>query len=131
MRILLDTHIALWAVTDDPKLPAFARRLICDPESTIHVSVASLWEIAIKHALALSGRRAMPVPAGEAEGYFRSSGYAILPVTAAHVRALETLPPHHSDPFDRMLIAQGRSEPMTLVTHDRALATYGPGVVAA
>lgn len=129
MRLLLDTHIALWAVVDDPRLPAMARSLIADPANDIVVSATSLWEIAIKHALARGGPNDMPLSAVEALGHFRASGYAVLEIEAAHVLAVETLPPLHGDPFDRMLVAQALSVPLRLLTHDGRVARYSDTVI--
>lgn len=125
MNLLLDTHIALWAIANDKKLSPLARELICAPENSVQVSVASLWEIAIKHSL---GRGDMPVSAPQALHYFAQSGYRILPVEAAHVCAVSDLPPHHQDPFDRLLIAQAQTHPLHLITHDKLLARYGSHV---
>lgn len=129
MRLLLDTHIALWAITDSPRLPAAARDLIRAPENAIFVSAANLWEIAIKHALKRSGPSAMPISAQEAQGYFIGAGYHLLAITPQHAIAVETLPAHHADPFDRMLVAQARTEPLRLVTQDKELAAYGESVM--
>ena len=122
MNLLLDTHVALWAITDDPRLSPEARALILDPRASVWVSVASLWEIAIKHSL---GRGDMPVSAESAQGYFLQSGYRILAVEAEHVLGLQHLPALHHDPFDRLLLAQARTEPMHLVTQDAQVARYG------
>lgn len=130
MRVLLDTHIALWAIAGSTRLSARAREIIAAPENAIHVSAASLWEIAIKHALKCKGAGAMPISAAQAHGYFVAAGYAMLAITPQHVAALEALPPLHSDPFDRMLIAQGASEPLHFLTHDADLAPYGAHVLA-
>jgi len=92
MNILLDTHIALWAITDDARLSALAREWITAPAANVWVSVASLWEIAIKHAL---GRGDMPVSAQQALQYFEQSGYGILLVQAEHIVHLTRLPAHH------------------------------------
>ena len=116
MNLLLDTHIALWAVEDNPRLSQAARTLILDPSATLYVSVVSLWEIAIKHALG-RGPEAMPMPAADAHRFFEASGFVIL--------ALEPLPRHHDDPFDRLLVATALSEPYRLLTHDARLAAYG------
>jgi PIN domain nuclease of toxin-antitoxin system len=124
---LLDTHIALWAITDSPKLPAQARELILEPSSEIFVSAASIWEIAIKHSL---GRVNMPISGTDAIGYFSDAGYTLLPVTAEHAAATEILPLHHADPFDRILVAQALTEPLRLVTHDEMVARYGDGVLS-
>lgn len=124
MNLLLDTHIAIWAVEDNPRLSQAARGLILDPSATLYVSVVSLWEIAIKHALG-RGPEAMPMPAADAHRFFEASGFVILPVLSPHVLALETLPRHHDDPFDRLLVATALTEPYRLVTHDARLAAYG------
>lgn len=125
MRLLLDTHIALWAITDSPRLPSAARALIVDPANSVHVSAATIWEIAIKHVLNRGGANAMPLSAAEALGYFRYSGYTLLPITPEHARAVEDLPPIHADPFDRALIAQAIVEPLRLLTQDPVVAGYG------
>jgi PIN domain nuclease of toxin-antitoxin system len=122
MNLLLDTHIALWAITDSPRLSARARRLILDPHATVWISAATMWEIAIKHAL---GRGDMPVSGEQAIDHFRASGYRFLAIEPEHAAAIEALPPHHQDPFDRLLAAQARVEPMRLLTHDPVLARYG------
>jgi PIN domain nuclease of toxin-antitoxin system len=88
------------------------------------VGVVSLWEIAIKHALG-RGPEAMPMPAADAQRFFEASGFVILPVASAHVLALGSLPGHHDDPFDRLLVATALTEPYRLVTHDARLAAYG------
>ena len=126
MRLLLDTHIALWAITDSPKLPKQVRELISMPATEVYVSAASVWEIGIKHSL---GRSNMPVSGAEASRYFTESGYILLPVTAEHAAATETLPPIHADPFDRMLVAQALTEPLRLVTHDATVARYSDSIM--
>jgi PIN domain nuclease of toxin-antitoxin system len=123
---LLDTHIALWALTDDARLSAGARALIEDPANQVAVSAASVWEIAIKHGL---GRGDMPVSGAAALDWFRQAGYDLLPVTPDHAAAVEALPDHHRDPFDRLLIAQATSEPMRLITRDPLVALYGGAVI--
>lgn len=128
MRLLLDTHIALWAIADDPKLPAKARVLIADTDNTIAVSAASVWEIAIKHALTKRGANRMPISGTQALKYFQASGYDMLPVTATHAAAVERLKPRHADPFDRLLVAQALSEPMRLLTHDKQVADYNDAI---
>lgn len=121
MNLLLDTHVALWAITDSPRLSAQAREWIESPRATVWVSAATVWEIAIKHGL---GRGDMPVSGQEALDYFRQSGYRLLAVQPEHAAAVETLPAHHTDPFDRILIAQALTEPMRLLTHDSTVARY-------
>ncbi|CAM2183169.1 Type II toxin-antitoxin system VapC family toxin [Paraburkholderia sacchari] len=126
MNILLDTHIALWAITDSPKLPTIARDLILAETSTVFVSVASIWEIGIKFSLQ---RGDMPVSATSALQYFRDAGYRILPIEAEHAAAVEALPLHHQDPFDRLLVAQALTEPLRLISHDRQVARYSDTIV--
>ncbi|PPC92348.1 MAG: PIN domain nuclease [Methylobacter sp.] len=126
MNLLLDTHIALWAITDSPKLVEQARELILSPKTAVWISVASLWEIAIKHSL---GRGDMPVSSRNALQYFQESGYRLLAVEAEHAIAIEGLPAHHQDPFDRILVAQALLEPMRLLTHDATVALYSDTVI--
>lgn len=121
MNLLLDTHVALWAIADDPRLSAQGRQLILDPQNQVVVSAATVWEIAIKHGL---GKGDMPLSGAEALGYFNQAGYQLLPITAQHAAAVEALPPIHRDPFDRLLAAQALIEPLRLVTHDATLASY-------
>jgi len=96
LNLLLDTHVALWAITDNPKLPQKARDLIESPKTTVWVSAANVWEIAIKHSL---GRGDMPVSSRDAMRYFQESGYRFLAVEAEHAIAVEELPLHQSHDF--------------------------------
>ncbi len=129
MRLLLDTHIAIWAIVDDPRLTVRGRELIADPGNEVFVSVASLWEIAIKFGLARNGRAEMPVSARRAHEFFLMAGYRILNLAAAHALAIEGLPPLHGDPFDRILVAQALTEPARLLTHDTRVAAYSESVI--
>lgn len=117
MTLLLDTHIALWAITGDATLDEeFLDRLRYDPD--IFLSPVSLWEITIKQATGkLSG------PADLAE-QVRDMGFRELPVTFVHAIAAGRLPPHHRNPFDRMLVAQAAAEGLTLVSRDESIARY-------
>ncbi len=119
MTVLLDTHVLLWWLAADPALPDAARAVIADSSTVVLVSAASAWEISIKQA---AGRLDAPddLIAALDENRFDS-----LPITAAHAMAAGRLSPHHSDPFDRMLIAQARLEDLTVVTVDRRFADYG------
>lgn len=121
MNLLLDTHVALWAITDSPKLPKKARELIESPKSSVWISAATVWEIAIKHALK---RGDMPVSGQDALRYFQESGYRFLSVEPEHAAVVGELPAHHADPFDRILVAQALVEPMRLMTHDPIVARY-------
>lgn len=126
MNLLLDTHVALWAITDSPKLPKKAREMIESSKSSVWISAATVWEIAIKHSL---GRGDMPVSSQDALRYFRESGYRFLPVEPEHAVAVEDLPVHHADPFDRILVAQALVEPMRLITHDPMVARYNDTII--
>lgn len=126
MRILLDTQIALWALTGSPRLGALAQGLIEDPANEIYVSTASVWEIAIKHAL---GRGDMPISGQRAAELFTEASYRELPVAWRHAATVDTLPAIHNDPFDRILVAQALAEPMRLLSRDATLAGYGAMVL--
>jgi PIN domain nuclease of toxin-antitoxin system len=125
MRLLLDTHVLLLALADPDRLPAAARALIEDAENEIFYSAANLWEIAIKGAL---GRADFSADAAEVLAAMPQTGFAELPVRARHAAEFSRLPPIHEDPFDRMLIAQARAEPMVLLTNDALLAGYPAAV---
>ncbi len=126
MNLLLDTHVALWAITDSPRLSERARSLVADPANTVWVSVASLWEIAIKHSL---GRGDMPITAQQGKAWFEQSGYRLLPIEAPHLLSVAELPAHHNDPFDRLLVAQALAEPLRLITRDAQVARYSDTVI--
>ena len=127
MNLLLDTHVALWAITDSPRLSSKARGLIEAPHASVWVSAVSLWEIAIKHALA---RGDMPISGQQALAHFQASGFRLLAVEAEHAVAVEQLALHHHDPFDRLLVAQALTEPMRLMTHDAMVARYSDSIVS-
>ena len=126
MNILLDTHVALWAITDNQNLSTKARELILASRATVWVSAVSIWEIAIKHSL---DRGDMPVSGRDAMGYFKQAGYRFLSIEPEHAVVVEELPDHHQDPFDRLLIAQALVEPMRLITHDATVARYNDTII--
>lgn len=126
MNILLDTHVALWAITDNKNLSDKARELILAPRNTVWVSTVSLWEITIKHSL---GRGDMPVSGRDALYHFNRAGYRILAIEPEHALAVEDLSLHHQDPFDRLLIAQAIVEPMRLITHDGTVSSYSDTII--
>jgi PIN domain nuclease of toxin-antitoxin system len=125
VNLLLDTHLLLWAAGAPDRLPAVARDLIEDPDNILIFSVASLWEIAIKRGL---GRDDFRVDPRLLRRGLIDNGYAELAITSEHVVAVDSLPPLHRDPFDRLLIAQATTEGVTLLTSDKALAAY-PGPI--
>lgn len=119
MEILLDTHIILWSITDDPRLSYEAKELILNSENIIYYSVVSMWEVAIKYM----AKKNMPLSGREFLAWCEDAGYKKLPLDDRHVCALETLEHkdgevEHNDPFDRMLLAQAKGDGMTLLTHD-------------
>ncbi|MHB1691326.1 MAG: type II toxin-antitoxin system VapC family toxin [Thiomonas sp.] len=123
MRLLLDTRIFLWAVAGSPLLKAPARRLI-ESADEVYVSAASIWEVAIKARLGKI--EADPARVG---GSHRGERVLELPVRATHAAGVAQLALHHNDPFDRLLMAQARVEPLKLVTVDAMLAKYSDVVV--
>jgi PIN domain nuclease of toxin-antitoxin system len=129
MSYLLDTHIALWALLDDPRLSALARSYITDPKTSVCVSAASIWEIAIKHALGHKRTDAMPISGEQALDLFGQAGFSLLPITAKHAATVAALPPLHHDPFDRMIITQAIAEGLVLLTSDSKLPSYHPGII--
>jgi PIN domain nuclease of toxin-antitoxin system len=123
VNLLLDTHVLIWW-DEGRRLAAEARRAIADADS-VYVSAASAWEVAIKTGL---GRLR---PIRTVEQAVDESGFLELPVTFRHAERVGKLPPHHRDPFDRLLIAQADVEELILVTRDPVFARYGVGVIGA
>lgn len=125
MMLLLDTHVFLWWLDDPRLLSEDARAAIADGKNSVYVSAAVVWEIAIKRAL---GKLDAP---DDLEAVLEANRFLPLPITVPHALTVETLPPHHRDPFDRMLIAQARHEGFTFVSRDRHVSPYGvPHIVA-
>lgn len=125
MKLLLDTHLLIWAAIGSDRLSAKARKSIEDPINELYFSAASLWEIAIKNGL---GRADFQVDARVLRRALLDNGYQELPITGAHTVAIESLPPIHKDPFDRILVAQATAEGITLLTSDVLVAKY-PGPI--
>jgi len=119
LKILLDTHVALWALADRSRLSPAARALLEDPENECWVSSASAWELAIKVRL---GKHRLAFPLAELEEAIEEAGFRSLPVTMRHALAVERIDTAHQDPFDRLLLAQCQSETLRLLTADRQLA---------
>jgi PIN domain nuclease of toxin-antitoxin system len=122
MRILLDTHVFLWYITADPKLPATFRTAIQDPTNEVYLSAASVWEAVIKHAL---GKLPLPGPPADYLPHQRAAHrIAGLPVDEGAMPHLAGLPPLHRDPFDRLLVAQALQHGLTLTTVDPDVSSY-------
>lgn len=122
MRLLLDTHVLLWWLNDSPRLRMRARSVIADPSATVLVSVASGWELSIKHRLGKSVDLGSSVLREAAE-----HGFQVIGITEQHLATLEGLPKveGHGDPFDLLLLAQASVEPAALMTADRMMPAYG------
>lgn len=125
MKLLLDTHVLLWAAGTPEHLPEAAIELLNAPDNMLFFSAASLWEIAIKHGL---GRTDFQVNARVLRRGLLDNGYSELPIDSEHAVAIDALPPIHKDPFDRILMAQASVEGITLLTADALLAQY-PGPI--
>lgn len=122
MRLLLDTRIFLGFLDDESRLPANALTAIHDPDNAVFVSAAAIWEIAIKTSI---GRLEMrPGDIKRLPALIEASGFDELPIRARHAAGVHGLPPHHRDPFDRVMIAQARAENMTLVSVDPVMRRY-------
>ena len=118
-RLLVDTHALLWWLIDDAGLSQTARQALSDPANDVLVSTASVWEIAIKRALGkLSAHDDLPE-------HIEAQGFGWLPVQAEHAWRVGDLPPHHRDPFDRLLVAQSLIERIPVVSADARFAAYG------
>lgn len=125
MKLLLDTHLLLWAAAQPDRLSPAARKLLEDPGNELLFSAASLWEVAIKSGL---GREDFQVEPRVLRRGLLDNGYGELAIASEHAVAVDTLPPIHKDPFDRILVAQAQVEGITLVTSDPWVAKY-PGPV--
>ena len=125
MNSLLDTHVLLWWLDDNPTLSDEARSIIADGEHLVFVSAATIWEIRIKEAL---GKLEIP---RDFQAILTDQPFEMLDITTDHAHAIKDLPLHHKDPFDRMLVAQAKSENLKLVTRDIHLKKYDIAIVKA
>lgn len=127
MNYLADTHILIWAITDNPRLSTKAREIILDKNNVIYYSFANVWEIAIKHSLHKSN---ITFSAQDFEKLCKLAGYLLLETDCKHAFMVETLkyadtaPREHRDPFDRLLLAQAKTENMFFLTHDELIPYY-------
>jgi PIN domain nuclease of toxin-antitoxin system len=128
VRLLLDTHVAIWAVVEPSKLPSEAVALIENGMNDVAVSVVSLWEIAIKNALVRPTNDPIGLTVADAIAEFQSASFSILPAQLPCLSIIEALPPIHRDPFDRFLVAAAQAWDAQFMTHDRELAAYGDHV---
>ena len=121
MNLLLDTHAFLWFVAGDERLSARARQAMEDEDAELFLSAASIWEMAIKSSL---GRLTLPAPLSEYVAEKLEHGFRVLPIDWTHAAAVEKMPLHHRDPFDRLLVAQAVAEGMPLVSADPEFRPY-------
>jgi PIN domain nuclease of toxin-antitoxin system len=124
MRLLLDTHTLIWWLAGGEELSREALAAISSPESDVHVSAASVWEMAIKRS------RGRLKTSADLTRTITEQGFRELPITLRHAESAGSLPMHHSDPFDRVLIAQAKEEGLTVATRDGAFAAYDVPVFA-
>ena len=125
MNLLLDTHVFLWAVDNNPNLSPAAREAIVDGHNIVYVSAATAWEISIKQAI---GK--LRIPQSDYLEELRLHRFTPLSITTKHALAVEHLPPHHKDPFDRILIAQAQEEKLSLVTRNLRMKAYDVRIIA-
>jgi PIN domain nuclease of toxin-antitoxin system len=125
VRLLLDSQVVLWSLQRPERLPAKVVDAITDPGNSVDVSVATLWELAIKQS---TGKLTVD---GDLREHLKLQAFSELPVLGDHALAVRDLPAHHRDPFDRLLIAQARCEGLTIVTSDRAFAAYDVPIMPA
>ena len=125
MRVLIDTHVLLWTLREPDRLRSSAKAVLADPAVVAVVSAGVVWEIAIKQGL---GKLHAPE---DLMAVLHSTDHKILPIQAADAWRLRDLPPHHGDPFDRLLIAQAQAENLPILTHDRVFEQYDVQVIRA
>jgi PIN domain nuclease of toxin-antitoxin system len=122
MNLLIDTHVVIWSVTNGHQIPPVVKEQLENTDNVCHVSMASLWEMSIKHSL---GRLDLHAPLADIFRIIEDSGFELLPIMPAHILCNATLAYHHQDPFDRLIIAQALCEDMTIVSKDGMFDSYG------
>jgi PIN domain nuclease of toxin-antitoxin system len=126
MNLLVDTHAIIWFITEDDQLPIRIKALIEDPSNTCFASIASLWEMGIKHSL---GKLDLKADLKKIFELIDQTGLIILPITTTHILTNITLDFYHRDPFDRLLIAQAKSEGLTLISKDGEFKDYNINLI--
>lgn len=126
MKLLLDTHILLWAMTRNPEVSDKVWNMVADPDNDVYYSTASVWEVTIKH---MAKPEKMKITGQQLAKHCATLGFRMLPITDDHVRFLETLvrkegSAPHNDPFDRIMIAQAKAENLLFITHDSLIPDY-------
>ena len=126
MKLLLDTHAAIWFVTDNKQLPKSSKQLIENPENHCFISIATLWEMGIKYSL---GKLKLKAELNKIFELFFDSGLILIPITPEHILTNTILPFLHRDPFDRLIIAQAKREGYTIISKDREFENYEVNLV--
>lgn len=123
MDVILDTHVFLWFIAGEERLTPLARATIEEPDNEMFLSVASIWEMAIKYSL---GKLVLTRPFGELiPAQLELNGISVLPLAVSHAAAVASLPFHHRDPFDRILVAQALTEQLPILSNDAVFDAYG------
>jgi PIN domain nuclease of toxin-antitoxin system len=126
MHIILDTHAAIWFVTDDNKLSRFSKRTIEDPQNVCFISIATLWEMGIKYSL---DKLELKAELKKIFEIFFDSGLSLLSISPDHILTYTTLPYHHRDPFDRLIIAQAKHEGLNIISKDSEFKKYDVNLI--
>ncbi len=126
MNLILDTHTAIWFVTDSYQLPKSVKKHVENPDNHCFISIATLWEMGIKHSL---GKLKLKAELKKIFELFLESGFILLPITPEHILTNTTLPFHHRDPFDRLIIAQAKREGFSLISKDQEFQNYNINLI--
>lgn len=126
MDLLLDTHAIIWFITNDSRLPVPTKKIIENQSNTCFVSLATHWEMSIKHSL---GRLELNESLERIFEIIEESGFEILPITSSHILEVSQIPFHHKDPFDRMILGQAKNEGMKIISKDSQFSNYSEDVI--